>query len=68
MYDKEISHYNVIVYKYNTKTKKYRKIGTFKRNTDDEAVQLAREWYNKPGDDYAVKVQQVYNIVGWWYS
>ena len=64
-YDKEISHYNVIVYKWNPGTGKYKKIETFKRDTDDEAIELAKEWCNKPDGEYAVKVQQVCNLVGW---
>lgn len=65
MFDKEIRHYNVIISVYIPSIEKYRHYTTIKRNSEKDAVKLARD-IARENTKYKIKIEQVANIVGWW--
>lgn len=65
MFDKEISHYNVIISDYVSAIGKYRRFKTIKCYSEDEAVRLARDFASET-IKFKVRIEQVCNIVGWW--
>lgn len=65
MYDKEISHYNVIIYDNVNGT--YRHFETVKRYTEEDAVSYVKQKQeNNPDIKYKFKIEQVCNVIGWW--
>ena len=65
MFDKEIKHYNVVVSVYESAIGKYRHYTTIKRNSEKDAVELARHLVRE-NTKFKVRIEQVANIVGWW--
>ena len=66
MFDKEISHYNVIIYDYVSSKGGYRKLKTLKCGTEEEAVKIAKEYIADTTIKYQVKIEQVCSIINWW--
>lgn len=65
MFDKEIRHYNIIISEYIPATGKYRYCTKLKRNSEKEAVSLARALASE-NTNFKIRIEQVANIVGWW--
>lgn len=65
MFDKEISHYNVIISEYVPAIGKYRHYTTIKRYSEEDSVRLARN-VTSGSNRFKVRIEQVRNIVGWW--
>ena len=62
MFDKEISHYNIIVYDYVSEKGTYRILKTIKRSTEEAAVECARK---ELVGNRKVKIEQVQYLVNW---
>lgn len=65
MFDKEISHYNVIVYDYVSSIGGYRLFKTIKCDTEESAVEIARDYIEDKNIKFKVNIEQVCNVIGW---
>lgn len=69
MFDKEISHYNVIISDFVSSAGKFIRLKSVKCYSEDEAVRLARDFardFASETTKFKVRIEQVCNIVGWW--
>lgn len=65
MYDKVVSHYNVIISDYVSSIGSYRYLRTEKCYTEEEAVELGRKYLMDENIKYKVRIEQVRYLVGW---
>lgn len=62
MFDKEISHYNVVIYDYISGER----FKVIRCDTEETAVGIAKEYLLDETLRIRVGVEQVCNLIGWW--
>lgn len=65
MCDKEFSHYNVVVFNVWDKV-----IEVIRCDTEEDAIEIAIRCFDCADNDmpYKVGIEQVYNLVNWWWK
>ena len=65
MFDKVVSHYNVIISDYASSIGGYRYLRTEKCYTEEEAVELAKRYLADKAVQYKARIEQVCTLLNW---